>query len=170
MIYENIESIVDTIVDATIDNPIFVRFGLYGLFMNGALSPVLSFPPELTSSALIFAGESKTNVSLLLVLGWIIGGMFGYYLGLSSNKFVKWRHITSSKQDDKRGYKLLMKYGWAIVLVSPWIPILGDLIPIITGVKKYDFKKYMIAMSTGKTIKAVAIVFLSSWFLPLISN
>lgn len=97
MIYENIESIVDTIVDATIDNPIFVRFGLFGLFMNGVLSPILPFPPELTSSALIFAGESKTNVSLVLVLGWIIGGMFGYYLGLSSNKFVKWRHITSSK-------------------------------------------------------------------------
>ena len=170
MIYENIESIVDTIVDATIDNPIFVRFGLFGLFMNGALSPILPFPQELTSSALVFAGESKTNVSLVFVLGWIIGGMFGYYLGLSSNKFVKWRHITSSKQDDKRGYKLLMKYGWAIILVSPWIPILGDLIPIITGVKKYDFKRYMIATSTGKTIKAVALVFLSSWFLPLISN
>jgi hypothetical protein len=45
--------------------------------------------------------------------------MFGYYLGLSSNKFVKWRHITSSKQDNRRGYKLLMKYGWAIILVSP---------------------------------------------------
>jgi membrane protein YqaA with SNARE-associated domain len=67
--------------------------------------------------------------------------MLGYYLGLSSNNFVKWRHITSSKQDSRRGYKLLMKYGWAIILVYPWIPILGDLIPIITRVKKYDFKK-----------------------------
>jgi membrane protein YqaA with SNARE-associated domain len=96
-----------------------VRFGLFGLFMNGVLSPILRFPPELTSSALIFTGEPKTNVSLVLVLGWIIGGMFGYYLGLSSNKFVKWRHITSSKQNNRRGYKLLMKYGWAIILVSP---------------------------------------------------
>jgi membrane protein YqaA with SNARE-associated domain len=43
--------------------------------------------------------------------------------------------------------------------LSPWIPIFGDVIPIIAGVKKYNFKKFVVVMSIGKTVKAVAIVY-----------
>lgn len=67
----------------------------------------------------------------------------------------------------KKSRRLLSKYGWAIILVSPWIPILGDFIPIVAGIKKYDSKKYIFAMSAGKIIKAIAIVFLSSWIFTL---
>jgi membrane protein YqaA with SNARE-associated domain len=42
-------------------------------------------------------------------------------------------------------------------------PILGDIIVIIAGVKRYSPKKYIISMSIGKIIRAVAIVFFTSW-------
>jgi membrane protein YqaA with SNARE-associated domain len=32
----------------------------------------------------------------------------------------------------------------------PWIPVLGDIIPAIAGAKRYDVKKFMIAISAGK--------------------
>ncbi len=54
---------------------------------------------------------------------------------------------------------MLEKYGWIIIFLSPWIPIFGDVIPIIAGVKKYNFKKFVVVMSIGKTVKAVAIVY-----------
>lgn len=59
--------------------------------------------------------------------------------------------------------KLLEKYGWAIIFVSPWIPVLGDIIPIIAGAKRYDFKKFMIAIAAGKIVRAVAMIFLGSY-------
>jgi membrane protein DedA with SNARE-associated domain len=77
-------------------------------------------------------------------------------------------HKTPNKQQEDRTRLLLEKYGWFIIFLSPWIPILGDLIPIIAGAKKYDFKIFIIAMIGGKTFKAIAIVFFSSWILPLI--
>lgn len=59
--------------------------------------------------------------------------------------------------------KLLEKYGWAIIFVSPWIPVLGDIIPLIAGAKRYDFKKFMIAIAAGKIVRAVAMIFLGSY-------
>ena len=59
--------------------------------------------------------------------------------------------------------KLLERYGWAIIFVSPWIPVLGDIIPLIAGAKRYDFKKFMIAIAAGKIVRAVAMIFLGSY-------
>lgn len=59
--------------------------------------------------------------------------------------------------------QLLERYGWAIIFVSPWIPVLGDIIPLIAGAKRYDIKKFMIAIAAGKIVRAVAIIFLGSY-------
>jgi membrane protein YqaA with SNARE-associated domain len=59
--------------------------------------------------------------------------------------------------------QLLERYGWAIIFMSPWIPVLGDIIPLIAGAKRYDFKKFMIAIAAGKTVRAVAMIFLGSY-------
>jgi membrane protein DedA with SNARE-associated domain len=57
----------------------------------------------------------------------------------------------------------LERYGWAIIFVSPWIPVLGDIIPVIAGAKRYDFKKFMIAIAAGKIVRAAAMIFLGSY-------
>jgi membrane protein DedA with SNARE-associated domain len=54
----------------------------------------------------------------------------------------------------------LERYGWAIIFVVPWIPILAEIIPAIAGAKRYDFMKFMIAVSAGKTARAVVTMFL----------
>jgi membrane protein YqaA with SNARE-associated domain len=67
-----------------------------------------------------------------------------------------------SKQQSRYRH-LLERYGWAIIFVAPWIPVLGDIIPAIAGAKRYDVKKFMIAISAGKTVRAVATIFLGSY-------
>ncbi|MHB9160991.1 MAG: hypothetical protein ACYC6W_08965 [Nitrosotalea sp.] len=60
----------------------------------------------------------------------------------------------------------MTKYGWfTIIFFSPWIPIIGDVVSIIAGTKRYNIVKYSIAMTVGKTVKAVAIVFFGVHFL-----
>jgi membrane protein YqaA with SNARE-associated domain len=69
------------------------------------------------------------------------------------------------KDENKRSQyrQLLERYGWAIIFVSPWIPVLGDIIPVIAGAKRYEIKKFMIAIAAGKIARAVAVVFLGSY-------
>jgi membrane protein YqaA with SNARE-associated domain len=73
--------------------------------------------------------------------------------------------LNRRKDDGKhsRYRQLLERYGWAIIFVSPWIPVLGDIIPVIAGAKRYDFKKFMIAIAAGKIVRAVAMIFLGSY-------
>jgi membrane protein YqaA with SNARE-associated domain len=75
------------------------------------------------------------------------------------------RHSHEKKDESKhkRYRHLLDRYGWAIIFVAPWVPILGDIIPAIAGAKRYDMKKFMIAISAGKTARAVATIFLGSY-------
>jgi membrane protein YqaA with SNARE-associated domain len=78
-------------------------------------------------------------------------------------------HIDHDDYETNDGYKhsryhqLLERYGWVIIFLSPWIPVLGDIIPLIAGAKGYEVKKFMIAISAGKVIRAVAVIFLGSY-------
>ena len=74
------------------------------------------------------------------------------------------RHKKKDDESKQGGYRqLLERYGWAIIFVAPWIPVLGDIIPAIAGAKRYDIKKFMIAISAGKTARAVVTIFLGSY-------
>ena len=65
----------------------------------------------------------------------------------------------------------MTKYGWfTVIFISPWIPVLGDVVSIVAGTKKYNIVKYSIAMTTGKTVKAVAIVFFGVHFIHWIAR
>lgn len=62
----------------------------------------------------------------------------------------------------------MKKYGWVILFISPWIPIIGDYMPIIAGASKYNFKLFSVAIVSGKVVKGVAIVYFGSLILPSI--
>ena len=154
---------------------LFTKYGLLGLFVNGILSSVIPIPTELTISALLASGQNQLNVFIVLTIGSVIGGLLAYYLGYTGKKLslqIRKRRTSKSnfhngnknityqdREKEKRSTVLLDRYGWIIIFLSPWIPIFGDVIPIVAGVKKYDFKKFVIIMSLGKTVKAVAIVY-----------
>jgi len=150
-------------IEAVINDPFFVKYGLIGLFLNGLLAAIIPIPTELTAIALLAAGEAKFTVYIVLAVSSIIGGFFAYYLGTTSSKVFKFLHRKPKVKDAKRSYKLLKKYGWVAIFFCSWMPIIGDFIPIVAGSTKYDFRKFAIAMSAGKAIKFVATVYISSF-------
>ena len=151
-----------------LSNPSFARLGLIGLFINSLLSSVIPIPTELTTSGLLLAGQSKIEVFTILVIGSIIGGFLAYYIGYGGISFLRRLRKKPNKKSEYRGASLLKKYGWVILFISPWLPIIGDYIPIISGATKYNFKLFSIAIVSGKVVKGIAIVFFGSLILPLI--
>lgn len=149
------------IIETIVQNSFFLKYGLAGLFVNGLLSSVIPIPTELTTSALIAGGENKLSVFTILALSSILGGILAYYLGRSGNKLFKYFFKNPKMQDEQKSHDLLSKYGWLAIFLCSWIPILGDIIPIVAGTKKYNFTKFLIAMSAGKLIKVIAIVYIS---------
>jgi membrane protein YqaA with SNARE-associated domain len=160
MVYDIIESIVH--------NSFFIKYGLIGLFLNGMLSSIIPIPTELTISALLLSGKDRFTIFIILAISSILGGLIAYYIGFSGNKLLKILYKKPRKKHEDKTGALLERYGWLIIFFSPWIPIVGDLVPVIAGAKKYDLKNFVIVMMSGKVFKASAIVIFSSWILPFI--
>lgn len=137
---------------------------MVGLFLNGLLSSVVPIPTELTTIALLAGGESKLMVFIVLTTSCIIGGFVAYYLGRTGKTIFRRLHKKPKKQDEEKSHGLLAKYGWVAIFFCSWIPVLGDVIPIVAGTKKYDIRKFAVAMSVGKAIKILAIVYAGSFF------
>ena len=157
---------VQTFIDTLLHNPVFVKYGLAGLFLNGLFSSVIPIPTELATSAVLASGESKLNVFMVLTVGSVAGGFLAYYIGRGGNKLFSHFHKKPNDHDEESGHRFLTKYGWIGILFCSWIPVLGDVIPIVAGAKKYDFTKFAIAMSAGKAIKVAAIVYISALIIP----
>ncbi len=148
------------VINAIIHDTLFIKYGLIGLFFNGMFSSFIPIPTEVTISALLLGGANPLDVFLVLTVGSIVGGYIAYYIGLNGRLLRKLRK--TPEKYEKKSMSIMAKYGWTtIVFFSPWIPILGDVISIMAGTKKFDIVKYTIAMTTGKTVKAVVVVFFS---------
>lgn len=150
-------------INAILHNTLFIKYGILGLFFNGMFSSFIPIPTEATISALLLGGANPIDVFLVLTISSIIGGYIAYYIGYNGRLLRKLRK-TPQKYEQK-SVSIMTKYGWAtIIFFSPWIPIIGDVVSIVAGTKKYNIVRYTIMMTTGKTVKAVAIVFLSFHF------
>ncbi len=151
-------------IHSVLNNSIFIKYGLMGLFFNGMFSSFIPIPTELTISALLLGGINPLDVFLVLITSSIIGGYIAYYLGYNGRLLSKLRK-TPEKKYEQKSINIMTRYGWStIIFFSPWIPIIGDIVSIIAGTKKYNILRYSIAMATGKTVKAVAIVFFGVHF------
>lgn len=157
-------------ISSIVHDALFIKYGLLGLFFNGMFSSFIPIPTELTISALLLGGANPIDVFSVLIISSIIGGYIAYYLGYNGRLLKKIRK-TPEKKYEQKSVSIMTKYGWAtIIFFSPWIPIVGDVVSIVAGTKKYNIVKYTIAMTTGKTVKAFAVVFFSVHFVHWLVN
>jgi len=157
------------VINAILHNTLFIKYGLLGLFFNGMFSSFIPIPTEVTISALLLGGVNPVDVFLVLTISSIIGGYIAYYIGYNGRLLRKLRKTPEKYQ--QKSMSMMTKYGWiTIIFFSPWIPIIGDVVSIVAGTKRYSIIKYTIAMTTSKTVKAIAIVFLSFHFIQWIVN
>ena len=152
------------VINSILHNTLFIKYGLVGLFFNGMFSSFIPIPTEATISALLLGGVNPIDVFLVLTTSSIIGGYIAYYIGYNGRLLKKFKKTTD--KHEQKSVSIMSRYGWAtVIFFSPWIPIIGDVVSIVAGTKKYSIVKYTIMMTTGKTVKAVVMVFLSFYFI-----
>ncbi len=143
-------------------NNVFQDYGVIGLFFNSLLSATaIPLPTEILTSALLIGGENVFLVGLVLIVGSTIGCLLNYFIGFGGNKlFSKFMKKKNGNDvgHEKKGNKLLDKFGWGAVFFASWIPVIGDFILISAGAKKMKCTKVTTFMVTGKIVKTIAVV------------
>lgn len=147
-----------------LENPFFVKYGLVGLFLNCVFASVIPFPIVLTSTALLMDGENPAMVFLVMASGSVIGGVVTYFIGQDGKKMYRLLRKTHSEDQYKKSFERLNKHGWIIIFALSLVPILTEIVTIIAGVQRYNFKKFAISMSVARTTSAFASVYFGNLF------
>lgn len=137
---------------------LFVSYGLAGLFAIGIISSIIPIPTEWVVLGLVDIGKKPEIILITLIISSIIGASLGYLIGKYELRKVIPFH---DKEKEKRMQMHFRKYGAALLLVSPWIPIVGDIAPMVAGLENYEAKKFLTVISIAKIIKSLGIVYFS---------
>lgn len=148
-----------------LENPVFIKYGLLGLFLNSIFSSFVPIPVVITSTALLLDGQKTSMVLMVLSLGAVGGGILSYFVGYDGKKFYSLLKKTHESRHFEISSVWLNKYGWVVIFVANLIPILTEVVTIIAGIKKYNFKKFLISMSIARIIHSVVAVYLGNVFL-----
>ncbi len=136
----------------------FIAYGLIGLFLIGLISSIIPIPTEPVVFALLDIGKNPEIILITLIAGSILGASLGYLVGKYELRKIIPFH---DKEKEKQMQMQFRKYGAPVLLVSPWIPVVGDLAPMVAGIENYDTKRFLIVISAAKIIKSIGIVYLS---------
>ncbi len=137
---------------------LFIAYGLAGLFLLSLISSIIPIPTEPVVFGLLEIKEKPEIILLTLIAGSIIGASLGYLLGkYELRKLIPFH----DREKEKEMQMQFRKYGALFLLVSPWIPLVGDLAPMVAGIENYESRRFLIVISIAKIIKSIGIVYLS---------
>jgi membrane protein YqaA with SNARE-associated domain len=137
---------------------LFVSYGMIGLFAISVLSSIIPIPTEPVVLGLLNIGKNPELVFIVLVTGSIIGASMGYIAG----KYELRRFLPFHDSEKEKNVQMYFsEYGGFLLLVSPWIPIVGDLAPMVAGIENYETKRFIVVISAAKIIKSFGIIYLS---------
>ncbi|HJU13595.1 MAG TPA: VTT domain-containing protein [Candidatus Nitrosotalea sp.] len=149
---------------AVLQNPFFVQYGLVGLFLNCVFASIIPFPIVLTSTALLLNGDSAVMVFMVMATGSVAGGIVTYFIGQDGKKMYRFLRKTHSADHYNKSYQRLSKHGWVIIFALSLVPILTEIVTIIAGVQRYNFKKFVVSMAVARTTSAFASVYFGNMF------
>ncbi len=141
---------------------IFISYGTMGLLLIALISSIIPIPTEPVVFGLLDIGKKPELVLIVLTAGSIAGAYIGYLIGKHKLRRIIPFHDKKKEQAMQMKFR---KYGGSLLLISPWIPIIGDLAPMVAGIENYQSKKFLIIISFAKTIKCIGIIYLSIKFI-----
>jgi membrane protein DedA with SNARE-associated domain len=62
--------------------------------------------------------------------------------------------------------KVFKKYGFATIIVASFLPFPFDIVGILSGIGKYDIKKFFIGTAIGKTLRMLLIAYSGHLLIP----
>lgn len=153
IIYPFIKSSIDNLSSATILG-IIITFSLTSSF----ISPI---PNELIFYSLLLDGMIFTKALILTFLGVLLGQHINYFVGKWFGKVIQ-KFIKVKKRKNVR--EKLDNYGIYAIFTINLLPLPFPLFNFVTGMVKFDYKKWLISMALGLFIK-FAIIYLIYLFI-----
>lgn len=145
---------------------IFAESGVFGFFLPGW---------SLLFTAGILASQGIFNVYyLIFILGLaaILGDNVGYWIGAKTGDkvFSKEKSLLFNKKYLDKTQDYYAQYGSFTVVVGRFVPIVRTFAPVLAGVGKMDYKKFLMFNILGGLIWAVGGALLGYFLGEMVPN
>lgn len=150
----DVTSIIQTFGIIGITFIIFAESGLFfGFFLPG---------DSILFTAGVLASQGFLNIWILLVCTWvaaILGDTVGYWFGakIGIKIFNKEKSVFFNKQYPERAHAFYEKYGSKAIVLARFVPAVRTFVPIMAGVGKMSYEKFLSYNIIGGTIWALGI-------------
>jgi membrane protein YqaA with SNARE-associated domain len=138
---------------------VLFEYGYVGLFVASFLSAtIIPFSSEAVLSALLLTDYNIFLCVILATIGNTLGGFTGYWLGRLGkwDLIEKYLRISYNKIND---FSIKNKrWGYFLALFS-WLPFIGDFIPIMLGLLRFNWIIIFLLMLAGKLARYVSIAY-----------
>ncbi len=130
---------------------VLALYGYIGVFVIVFLESGIFFPlpgDSLLFTAGILASGLGLNIGFLIPLIFIatlLGGIAGYYLGTQIEKLHNYSFFRKilSQEHINTAHNFFEKYGRFAVVFSRFVPLVRTFIPIVAGIARMDYKKFL---------------------------
>lgn len=149
--------------------PFLFYMAIWGLVFAGTGFLVGLFLPILTGDSLLFAAgliaATTDNINVvILAIGTGIAAFFGDQVGFVLGRKLGRPHLERNRSArmqraivrTERAYE---KYGWFSVVISRFIPVMRAVIPVIAGVAKMNYYKFLSANLVGAIVWGTGMTF-----------
>ncbi|MBS3052606.1 MAG: VTT domain-containing protein [Candidatus Aenigmarchaeota archaeon] len=134
-------------------------WGYIGLFILVLISSASLFFFPLPTNAIIITAASILDPGLVALTAGTaasIGDTVSYFVGLGGKEIIE-KKYEKELNKVRKFFEKKKFFIWILILSAGPFPI--DIVGLFCGMIKYDFRKYFLAMSTGKFIKMTVIAF-----------
>lgn len=155
--------------------PLIATLGIFSYLLVMLLASLESVPvfgtftPGTLMLLMVGLIASQGQISLALVvifatIGGVIGDSAGYYLGKYGSRFIKDNEGILKTSHLEQGQVFFNKHGGKSVFIGRFVGPLRPIIPLIAGMIKMNFKRYIVLNVTSAFLWAFLYVNLGYYF------
>lgn len=147
----------------------------FAIFLTSFISsssvfiPILPFPGYVPILVGVGIGLNPPIVAVLASVGSVFGELISYLVGMGSSATIE-KFESKTPRILKRFERFYSRIGFWIVLVFAFLPFPFDIIGVLSGASKYNFKRFVLALAIGRTVRSFLIAYGGYLAMPFLLN
>jgi membrane protein YqaA with SNARE-associated domain len=130
----------------------------------GTFLPFLPGSSELVLGGFLAAVQGEPwALVLAATAGNVVGGVINYFIGYTVSDLAGRRWFPATEIQIERASDRFNRYGVWILLLT-WLPLIGDIITVVAGLLRTNFRLFLMLATIGKFVRYFAIAIGFDWF------
>ena len=149
--------------------------GYFAIFLASFISsssiiiPILPFPSTFPVLVGVGIGLNPLMVGLIGSFGSVLGELLSYLVGMGGSATIE-KFEKRTPKFLKRFEKFYSKIGFWVILVFAFLPLPFNIVGVLSGASKYNFKRFLLALTIGRVLRSLFIAYGGFFVLPFISD